>query len=185
MASVVAPSKNASLPTGHSNSFQLGTNGKAYISGWDDSKVYVIDLDTLTIADTITLPVSGYTTVAVDDVNSLAYIFQRDSEPTTVERYNFIVYNYSTEDIISTRQIFAYGAMQSVDFYKDRIIMLYGGGTSALPNGCVVLNTQGDIIASYEFASMSAVEPEGVCIDRDTEDLYVSYANTIVYKVCM
>ena len=75
--------RNVALALGHGNSLQLGHNGKAYVSGWDDQKVYVVDLATLTITQTITLPTTGYTTCAVDDVRGYMYIFQRDSTPNT------------------------------------------------------------------------------------------------------
>lgn len=65
------------IDLGHGNSLQLGSNGVAYASGWDDNKIYVVDLETLSVINAITLPTTGYTTSAVDDVNGIAYIPKR------------------------------------------------------------------------------------------------------------
>lgn len=164
------------LSLGHCNSFQLGHNGKAYASGWDDDTVYVVDLANKTITDTITLPVSGYTTVAVDDINKLMYIFHRTSTPTTEDYYDFVVYDYDNDQVISTKKITkAFAFMQSCDFVDGRIFAINGGGTSETPNGYRVFNTNGDVISEYFFGSYSTTEPEGVYFDRDTHELFISY----------
>ena len=174
---------NVALNLGHGNSLQLGNGSLAYASGWDDNKVYIVDLETLTITDTITLPTTGYTTVAIDELNQIAYIFQRDSYPATEERYNFIVYDYANQEIKSTKQTVAFGAMQACDFYNDKIIVLNGLGTTACPNGYRVYDTNGNIVSEYFLGDFSAVEPEGVCIDRETHELYISFVDKKIYKV--
>ena len=173
----------ATLDVGHGNSFQLGSNGMAYISGWDDQTVYVIDLANLTIDSTITLPTIGYTTAAIDDVNKIAYIFQRDSRPNTDAQYNFITYDYENETIISTRKINTFQAMQACDFYKDRIVVLWGSSTSE--KGYRVYDTSGNTLATYHLPSISDNEPEGVCIDRDSEVLLISDVNKKIYEISL
>ena len=173
------------LSLGHGNSLQLGHDGKAYVSGWDDDSVYVVDLLTKTIDDTITLPVTGYTTVAVDDINKLMYIFHRTSTPSTEEYYNFVVYDYDNKQTISTKKITkAFGAMQSCDFVDGKIIVINGAGTAELPNGYRIFNTNGDIIAEYVLNSYSTVEPEGVCFDRDAKELLISFYASSTCTLC-
>ena len=171
------------LSVGHANNFQLGHNGKAYISGWDDNKVYVVDLETIEIESVISLGATGYTTAVIDDLNHIAYIFQRDTFPNTQENYNFITYNYQTQTIISQRIINSFSALQSVDFYNGRIIAIWGSGTVASPSGMAIYNTNGDILAEYYLDTIASAEPEGVFIDRETKDLYISVYARDVYKV--
>ena len=176
--------RDVALSLGHGNALQLGHNGKAYASGWDDQKVYVVDLATLTISQTITLPTTGYTTCAVDDVRGLMYIFQRDSYPTSVAQYNFIVYDYINQRIISTRVLDEpFSAMQSCDYYEGKIAILYGGGTAQMPSGMKVFNTAGDVLAVYDLDIFANAEPEGICFDRDDWRLLVSGYNRAVYQV--
>lgn len=174
---------SASINTGHGNGLQLGNSNLAYASGWNDNKIYVVDLDTLTISDTITLPTTGYTTGVVDEVRNLAYIFQRDSYPDHEDNYNFIVYDLTNEQIVSTKKILAYGAMQAADFFNDRIIVLNGLGSVACPNGYRVFDTSGNILADYVIGDLANTEPEGVCIDRETHELFISTVGKTVYKI--
>ena len=176
--------QDVSLSVGHGNAFVLGNNGKGYISGWDDNKVYVVDLSTLTITNTISLPTTGYTTCAVDDVKGLLYIFQRDTSPSTEEQYNFIVYDYINEEIKGTYQTsIAFGAMQACDIYHDKIIVLNGAGTGSLPNGYRVYDLRGNILADYYFSSFSTLEPEGVCVDRESGIMYICFIDAAVYTI--
>lgn len=176
--------RNVSINVGHGNSLQLGSNGLAYASGWDDNKIYVVDLTTLTVTDTITLPTTGYTTCAVDDVKHIAYIWQRDTRPNTESYYNFIVYDYENNQTLSTKETtVSFGAMQSVDTYFDLFIVLNGLGTGALPNGYRVYNKSGDVVSEYVIGSFNSIEPEGIFIDRDTNDIYISFINKSVYKI--
>lgn len=172
------------LDLGHGNSLQLGHDGKAYASGWDDQKVYVVDLAEKEIVSTITLPTTGYTTCAVDDVNGLVYIFQRDSRPNTEEYYNFIVYDYIHSQVISTKKTTrAFGAMQSCDFIEGKLFVLYGAGSVSLQNGYMILDTNGNVICEYVLGEFATTEPEGVFVDRNTYELYISFVSTLVYKV--
>jgi hypothetical protein len=171
------------LDLGHGNALQLGHNGLAYASGWDDSKVYVVDLANKNIVNTISIPVTGYTTCAVDDINGLIYIFSRTSTPTTVSIYDFTVYDYINNNTISTKKITrAFGAMQSCDYLDGKIFVVYGLGTTAVPNGFIILNTNGDIISEYVIGSKATTEPEGVFVDRATRDVYFSYISKRVFK---
>lgn len=174
------------VEVGHGNSFQLGSNNNAFISGWDDQKVYEIDLTDCSIVNTITLPTTGYTTCAVDDVNKLCYILQRDTLPSTPERYNFICYDYNNESIVYTHVTdVSFGALQGMDFYNNHIFMLYGLGHDPVPNGAKILNKNGEIVCSYFLDSFSSFEPEGICLNRDTGDLYFSISSRYVYRISL
>jgi len=174
------------LAIGHGNAFQLGSNGKAYVSGWDDNKVHVVDLATLTVESSISLPVSGYTTVAVDDLNHLMYIFHRETRPNTVENYLFTVYNYDTDTILSTKTIEAFSFMQSVDFYQGKIYMCWGAPQSPyyVASGMRVYNTAGDVLYDIDIDVFKDAEPEGIFVDRENGDMYVSGVKN-VYKIEM
>lgn len=175
--------RNVALTTGHGNSLQLGHNGKAYASGWNDNTIYIVDLATLTVTGTIALPTTGYTTCAVDDINEIVYIFQRDSYPDTETAYNFIAYDYGNSQELYRRKTQPFAAMQACDFVNGSIIVLNGLGTTSAPNYCYVYNTSGDIIGEYVFGFMSSTEPEGVCYNRDTHELYISAVNKNLYKI--
>ena len=177
-----AVEQTTTLNTGHGNSLQLGSGGIAYASGWNDNKIYKVDLENLTVTDVITLPTTGYTTGVVDEVNNIAYIFQRESYPDTEANYNFIVYDITNHQLKSTKKILAFGAMQSADFFDDKIFVLNGLGTSACPNGYRVFDTDGNILAQY-FIGAFSIEPEGVCVDRDTHELYISNVSKKVFKL--
>lgn len=175
--------RNVSLSLGHGNALQLGENGHAWASGWDDNKLYEVDLPTLSIISTISLPTNGYTTAAVDEKNMIAYIFQRSSYPDTIATYKFIVYDITNQQIISEKYIEDFSAMQSADFYKGKIYMLYGLGTSASPSGMMAYDTSGDVLAEYSLDIFSSTEPEGVCVERNNKQLYVSDVNGNLYEV--
>ena len=173
------------MQLGHGNAFQLGHNGKAYASGWDDQKIYIVDVssDPPVLSDSITLPTTGYTTCAVDDINQIAYIFQRDSYPDTEDYYNFIVYDYANENVIITKKITVpMAGMQAVDFVDDKIYVLNGLGSVAAPNGYRVFDTAGNLLYEYKIASLAG-EPEGVFVDRTTKEMLISFINSYVYKV--
>lgn len=171
------------MSVGHGNAFQLGSGDVAYISGWDDQKIYAVDLSNLTISDTITLNTTGYTTAVVDDLNNIAYIFQRDSNPNSITHYNFIVYDLTNGQVISTRVINAFAAMQAADYYDGKIAILWGAGTSAMPSGMAVYNTAGDILCRYNLDIFASTEPEGIFIERDSGSILVSDVNKNVYRI--
>ena len=174
------------LNLGHGNAFQLGPSGtKAYVSGWDDQTVYVLDMTDLSaVESTITLPTTGYTTVAVDDLNHLAYIFQRDTQPSTPECYNFIVYDYQNEQIVSTKKLHEpMAAMQAVDFLDGRIYVLNGGGQTEKPNGYRCYDTNGTLLFEYVITSRRLNEPEGIFVDRSTKIVYISYMDGNLYRI--
>lgn len=175
--------RNVSVNLGHGNSLQLVGGGKAWASGWDDDTMYKVDLATLTVEETLTLPVSGYTTVAVNEDAGLMYIFQRTSYPSTVAQYNFITYDYVNEQILSTRKIESFAAMQSADYYEGKILMLYGLGTSAIPGGMRIYNTAGDVLATFDLAFFASTEPEGIMFEREGKRLMVSDYGRNLYEI--
>lgn len=173
-----------SLSVGHGNGFQLGADGKGYISGWDDQKVYVINLASVSIESTITLPTTGYTTVAVDTVNGYMYILQRGTYPDTKSKYNFIKYDYVNDTIISTVETTKqFGALQSCDFYDNKVYATYGLGTSAIPCGLDIYSTSGNLLAEYTLDIFSSTETEGLFIDRTSGDILLSLYNKNVYRI--
>lgn len=173
------------ISVGHGNAFQLGDNGKAYISGWDDNNVYIVDLtgNTPVLDGSISLGTSGYTTAVIDALNGIAYIFQRDTRPNTEANYNFIVYDYVNATVKSARIINKFGAMQAADLYNGKIAIMWGMGTAELPSGMAVYNTAGDMLAEYKLSVFANAEPEGVCIDRETGDLLISMTDSKVYRI--
>ena len=174
------------LYVGHGNSMQLGHNGKCYISGWNNNRIYEVDLSTLTITNTIVLPssITGLTTCCVDDLNNIAYIFNAPASSSSTEvNYTFIAYDYNNEEILYSKVIDKFGAMQSCDFIDGKILALNGLGNGTVPNKYRYFNTQGDVIGEYILGSYSTgYEPEGCFIDRNTKDVYIGL-NTYVYKI--
>lgn len=186
-----AVESETAIDLGHGNALQLGTSHFAYASGWDDNKVHVLDLDTLEKVREIALPFSGthYTTCAVDDLNEVMYIFDRRTYPVTIENYKFIVYDYANEEILSTRKVRGFGAMQSCDYLEGKIAVIYGFNSDTPPGG-FVMNTCGDVIADYVFEFIKNVEPEGIFLDRGNgfnreskHDLLVSTARKKIYAI--
>lgn len=178
------------LAVGHGNTFQLGSTNLAYISGWDDQTIYVVNLDSLTLVDTITLPTTGYTSAVVDDVRKLAYIFQRDTYPLTYETYNFIVYDYLNEKIIKESTLTVpFSALQGMDLYDDKIIAVNGLGSnmsSTYPdykNGYRVYDLNGKILSSWTLGAVEEKEPEGICINRDTGETLLMMGDAKLYKI--
>ena len=175
--------RNVALSTGHGNSLQLGHNGKAYASGWNDGKIYVVDLSTLAVESVITIPITGYFSAVVDDLNNIAYIIHRDSYPDTVATYTFSVFDITQNQIISTKKINAFGGLQSCDFQNGNILVIYGLGTSAVSNGMTIYNSVGDIVATFELDIFDITETEGCAFDRDSNGIFVSLYNNQIYKV--
>ena len=162
----------------------LGSGSSAYVSGWDDDRVYEVDLSTLTISDTYSLPVSGYTTVAVDDVNKIMYIFWRTTSTGTVENYKFTAWDYDNDQVLYTKLINnGFAAMQACDFVNGKIIVAWGLATGTAPSGMAVYDTNGNMLAEYKSTILSANEPEGVCYDRANNRLLFSVINKKLYKV--
>lgn len=174
-----------SINVGHGNSMQLGHNGLCYISGWNDNNIYVIDLNNLSLVNTISIPssITGYSTACVDDLNNIAYIFNAPTPSSSGEvNYTFIAYNYSNNTILYTKILDKFGAMQSCDFLNGKIIALNGLGNSFVPNHFRYYDTLGNITGEYIINSYSSSEPEGVCIERETNDVYISLGS-YVYKI--
>jgi hypothetical protein len=175
--------RDVSINLAHGNALQLGSDGKAYASGWENNKVYVVDLDTLEVINTIDLPTTGYTTCAVDDINKIVYIFQRDTYPVDEERYNFIAFDYEHEQELYRNITPKFAAMQACDLYNSSIIVINGLGTIDAPNYYRVYNLRGEVIAEYKLPIFANTEPEGVCVDRDTNKLYISTVSKELYEI--
>jgi hypothetical protein len=175
--------RDVSINLGHGNALVLGHNGKAYASGWDDNKIYVVDLSSLEVINTISLPTTGYTTCAVDDINEIIYIFQRDTYPSSEANYNFIVYDYANEQELYRSITPSFAAMQACDIYNSSIIVLSGLGTLAAPNYYRVYSLKGEVIAEYKLPIFENTEPEGVSFDRDNYKLYISTVSKNLYEI--
>ena len=175
------------LSLGHGNSFHIGSSNKGYVSGWNDNKVYVINMDTVTIDSVINLPTNtGYEDAAIDDINGIAYIFQRIGSDLAVDTYNIIAYDYVNAQTLYTKKTnVKFGWMQDCDFYAGKIIILYGGNDlSGVKRGIYIFNTSGDVISEFGLDSLFAGdEPEGVCFDRANNKLLVSGYNKKVYEL--
>ena len=175
--------RDTTLSTGHGNSLQLGHNGKAYASGWNDQKIYVIDLASLSVTNTITIPITGYFSAVVDDLNNIVYILHRATYPDTIDHYTFSIYDITNATMISSRIVNAFGALQGMDYVDGKIIAAYGLGTQAVPNGVAVYNSIGDIIGSFDLQIFSITEIEGIAFNRNGEGVYISLWNKSVYLI--
>lgn len=176
--------KQKPIAVGHGNAFQLGSNGYGYISGWDDNKIYVIDLEKLELVNTIELPIIGYTTGVVDDTKNVAYVLQRDSFPNSLENYKLITYDYKNGNKISEKYLNEqFGALQSCDYKNGKILVTNGLGTSEIPNGYRVYDTYGNLCYEYSLESFSDLETEGVFMDRNSNDIYISTVHNNMYIV--
>jgi hypothetical protein len=178
------------LNVGHGNTFQLGSASLAYVSGRDDQKIYVVDLDTLTLVNTITLPTTGYTSAVVDDVRKIAYIFQRDTYPSTYDTYKFIVYDYDNDQILQESMLSVqFSALQGMDLYEDKIIAVNGLGSNMsgtypdYKNGYRIYDLNGKILCSWTLGAVEEKEPEGICINRDTGETLLMMGDAKLYKV--
>ena len=175
---------SADIETGHGNSFQIGSSNLGYISGWDDNKVYVINMDDLTLVNTINLPTTGYTTCAIDDVNSIAYIFQRGDYPTTEAYYNFIAYDYANDTVLYRKKTtMKMEGMQACDFVDGKIFVLNGLSGAESKNGYRIFNTNCDLIGEFNLNLLANFEPEGVFVDREDYTIYLSIASGLVYTL--
>ena len=169
---------------GHGNSFQLGSKGYSYISGWDDNKIYVVDLNNLEVVNVINLPTSGYTTGVIDDTNKLAYILQRDSFPNSLENYNLIVYDYANELVVNESILEErFGALQSCDIKNGMILVTSGLGKEELPTGYRVYDTSGKLCGEYKLEGFNDIETEGAFFDRESNNIFISTVKKKVYIV--
>lgn len=172
------------IAVGHGNAFSLGGSNIGYVSGWNDNKIYKINLDTMTSDGVINLPTTGYTTGVVDDVNGIAYILQRDDSPDTETHYNFIAYDYINERIVSTKKLTTkFGALQDCEFYNGRIYVAFGLGIEGVPSGLHVYDVNGTLLAEYHLGVYANSEIEGVSINRDTHELLISMIDKKVYRI--
>ena len=73
--------------------------------------------------------------------------------------------------------------MQSADYLEGKIYVLNGLGTAEVPNYYLIYNTTGDIIGEYVFDSFAEQEPEGVYVDRQTKEVFLSMGDKSIYKI--
>lgn len=173
-----------SVNIGHGNAIVRGNSKYAYISGWNDDTVYVADLDTMTIVDTITLPITGYTTAAVDEANKIMYIFSRSDTTSTVDFWDFTVWDYDNEQVLLTKKTpFAFAAIQGVDFYNGRILVAWGLGSVQIPSGLAVFDTDCNMLCEYKLPMLRSNEAEGFTYDRTNDRLMFSTINQKVYMI--
>lgn len=174
------------LDFSHGNSMQLGETNTAYISGWDDRKIYVLNLDSLTITNTIELP-SSITydgdvrfSACVDDYNKIAYVFLRYGVNTTFDTYyTFFSFSITSGEVISRQRFpYAFNAIQGTDFYANKMIVSYGaGGTTK--SGLFICGKDGTMLADFEIDAMQGYEPEGVFFDKSTNRLLITIQNDL------
>lgn len=176
--------RTASIEIGHGNNLQLATSGrKAYASGWDDNKLYSVSLDTLSVIQTFTLPVTGYTTCVVDDDNAVCYILQRNTTPDTDDMYTLYRWDMVSNNATLVKNIGMFSALQAMDFFEGKIIFNHGLGTEASPNMMRMINTAGDTILKTRLPFLPG-EVEGVYIDRDNfNSITVSDTGGKLYKM--
>lgn len=173
------------LSLGHANSMQLGNSNIAYVSGWDDQTIYKVDLSTLTVIGTISLPTTGETTCAVDENNNVVYIFQTGAH-NSYQYYNFIKYDLTNSQIVFTKKLnVKMAAIQGLDFCQGKIIVSSGGGTTSLPNHFFTFDTNGNVLSEIIIDYVSTTEPEGIFVDRTTNEILIacSYSSADVYKI--
>lgn len=176
--------RTASIEIGHGNNLQLASSGRrAYASGWDDNKLYSVSLDTLSVIQTFTLPVTGYTTCVVDDDNAVCYILQRNTLPDTDDMYALYRWDMVSNNATLVKNIGMFSALQAMDFFEGKIIFNHGLATEASPNMMRVINTAGDTILKTRLPFIPG-EVEGVYIDRDNfNSITVSDTNRKLYKM--
>ncbi len=158
---------STTIDLGHANSFQVGDSNKAYVSGWSNKTIYVLNLDTLIVDNTIVLPIdTGYFDAVVDEVNQYAYIVNTVEDDTDVAYYQFITYDIPGNQILNVKRIpRKMYAIQGMSYYEGKIYLSYGYTTHTIPNGYIVLNTNGDIIGEYVIPYLAEQEPEGFFVD--------------------
>lgn len=175
---------SAAVSIGHANSLQLGESHYAYSSGWNDNKIYKIDLDTLNVVETYTLPTTGYTTGVIDENNHKCYILQRDTIPGDSDAYyKFICYNLTTGSIEFEKYVDKFRALQSMDFVYGRIFVVSGLATNDSKNELRIFNTNGDLLSKSYIGDIIPLEVEGVYYDRTNGGLYISDAGKGVAKI--
>lgn len=175
--------RTASIEIGHGNNLQLATNGRAYTSGWDDNKLYLVSLQTLSVTQTFTLPVTGYTTCVVDDDNAVCYILQRNTDPNTEDMYALYRWDMTSDHASLVKNIGMFSALQAMDFFEGKIIFNHGLGTEASPNMMRIINTAGDTLLKTRLTFLPG-EIEGVYIDRDNfNSITVSDTDRKLYKM--
>ena len=181
----------ATLDLDHGNSFQLGDGGIAYVSGCDNNKLYVVDLSDLSIDSIIDLPVStGTTTAVVDEKNKIAYIVHTYTD-NGAETYDFIVYDYDNEQVISTKKFpRRVSYCQGMDFVEGRIYIAYGHGTTDDPSAIIVCDANATVLGELRLGVLNggatynaSTEIEGVFVKRDGSGILFSTCDLALYSV--
>ena len=174
------------LSMGHANNIQLGNSNLAYVNGIYDHTVYVLNLDTKAIVNTISLPFSsGMESAVIDDINNIAYILHTDdSESTTIpQTFTFIVYDIANAQVMYTKPLpFSILMIQGMDFYEGKILVLAGNNTNTR-NRLYVLDLNGTAVGGMYLTMLDNDEPEGVFSDRGTGELFVSGYMRKIYNI--
>lgn len=166
---------------GHGNTMQMGLGSHCYVSGWDSDQVYVVDLATKAIVDTITLPLGAYNIAAIDEENNIAYIIYRASLPDTVAVWEFIKYDITNTVILDRKYIDHFAAIQDCDFVDGKIMFAYG--LTSTPGGIFVYDTNGSKLCEYNLSSMNGVEYEGIFYDHTERCIKFTDVNGYIYSI--
>ena len=176
--------EEVSVNIGHGNNIQLGSSNLAYVNG-TDYKVYVLNLDTKTVVDTISLPFSdGHATAVIDDINNIAYMLH---SPTNGSgggaKFTFYAYDLTNNETLYVRKYgFTVPLYQAVDFYDGKIIMIAGDNTNT-NNRVYVFDLNATVIGEIVLNIFAEDEPEGVFFDRDTCELLVSGYSKRIFRL--
>ena len=170
---------------GHGNNIQLGNSNLAYVNGTTDHKVYIINLDTYEVVDSISLPFNtGYDSAVIDDINNMAYILHTESSGYGVDSvFTLTAYDLTNTEVLYTKKVpFTIRTFQATDFYNGNIILLAGDNTNT-DNYIYTIDLNGTALAETKLNIFASDEPEGVFVDRSTKELYVSSYNQHLYAL--
>lgn len=148
-----------------------------YSSSWDDGNIHVLKFTgtTFVLVDTIQLPVVGYTTCAVDDINKIAYIFYIDELPVVNKPYTFIAYNYDTETELYRKLTEPFETMQGIDLHNGVITVMSGYYTEASQKLMRCYDVFGNKVGEYiGHPFIETREPEGFSFDPVTYRTFMS-----------
>lgn len=169
---------------GHGNGLVFGqttANGSdyplLYSSGWDDGKIYVLKFTgtAFQLVNTINLPVNGYTTCAVDDINHIAYIFYLDEYPTVNKPYTFIAWDYEHETELYRKLTEPFETMQGIDFHNGTITVASGYNEETSLKTFRTYDLFGNKTGEYiGHPSSGEWEPEGFTFDPITHRTFLA-----------
>lgn len=167
--------------TGHGNGLCRGEHGYLYISGWDDGKIYKLDLSTWTTT-VISLNVSGWFTAFYMPFGNQLYIMHTDTYPDTAVQWKIYTVNEATGACtFLTNVANTFAGLQDITVKSNYIIVASGFGTEANPSRITMYSvSNGQERGYYKLFTDQCGEYEGVTV-TDT-DLYYSDSNALVLK---